>query len=90
MVWIKVLAGLACMFIASGEMHSGAMSYEWTNELRVDYKRRAESPGFQSPPDIAGVKHQRLQRRSTSTLNIICISQDTGSSFQAGLLRPGR
>ena len=59
-LWIQVLAGLACMFIAFGEMHSGAMSYEWTNELRADYKKRAESAGFKSPPDIAGVKHQQL------------------------------
>ena len=55
-----MLAGLVCMFFTFGEMHSGAMSSEWTYELRTEYLRLAESPGFKSPPDIAGVKHQRL------------------------------
>jgi hypothetical protein len=59
-LWLQVLAGLACLCFSFGAMHSGALGMEWANEVRTEYLKRATSPDFKAPADINGVKHAQL------------------------------
>jgi hypothetical protein len=51
-LWLQILVGLVGGYIAFGYMHWGAMSYAWAYNLRVEFDRMKQSPGYQEPARI--------------------------------------
>lgn len=51
-LWLQIAVGLAGGYLAFAGMHGGAMSSAWAYNLRVDFDKMKQAPGYQEPARI--------------------------------------
>jgi hypothetical protein len=59
-LWIQLPVGLIGCLLAFGYIGLGAQSYAWAHNLRTEYGRMKQSPGFQEPAKIHDVSWDKI------------------------------
>lgn len=59
-LWVQTFAGFWGVILAYDQMDSGTRAYEWTTRVQAEYERLAAAPDFKPPPEVDGLKHERL------------------------------
>ena len=57
---IQLVLGAIGAFVSFSYIHWGAMSSAWAHNLRVEFQKMQQSPGFKEPPAIQGQSVSRI------------------------------
>ena len=59
-LWFQLFLGLAGGYMAFAYIHWGAMSAAWAYNLRIEFDKMKQSPGFHEPQNIRDQSWSRI------------------------------